>query len=91
MLYSGDRVTIFRVAKAPDGSFRFLIASGSALDREKQFLGTSVVVRTDTCAEDFVQSTVEAGYEPHFAVIYGDAADSLEILGHFLDIEVIRY
>ena len=38
-----------------------------------------------------VRRTVEGGWEPHFAVIYGDAADSLEILGHMLNLEVIRF
>ena len=88
---AAEKVTIFRVGKAPDGRFRFLIASGQALDREKQFYGTSVVVKTDACAKDMVRSSIEAGFEPHFAVIYGDAADPLEVLGRFLDIEVVRY
>lgn len=88
---AAGKVTIFRVGKAPDGQFRFLIVSGQALDKEKQFFGTSVVVKTDVCARDLVQSTIEAGFEPHFAVIYGDAADALEILGHMLDIEVVRF
>jgi len=86
-----ERVTVFRVGKAPDGRFRFMIAPGQALDKEKQFFGTSVVVRTDADARQLVQSTIEAGFEPHYAVIYGDAADALEMLGRLLDIEVIRY
>ena len=84
-------VTIFRVGKAPNGQFRFMIASGEALDKEKQFYGTSVVIKTDVCARQLVQSIIEAGFEPHFAVIYGDAADALEILGHMMNIEVIRF
>ena len=86
-----ERVTIFRVGKAPDGHFRFMTASGQALDKEKKFYGTSVVVRTDANARALVQSTIEAGFEPHFAVIYGDAADTLEMLGRMLGIEVIKY
>ena len=84
-------VTIFRAGRSPEGTFRFLIASGEALDRDKQFLGTSVTVRTQENAEEIVRRTVEGGWEPHFAVIYGDAADSLEILGHMLNLEVIRF
>lgn len=38
-----------------------------------------------------IRKAVQDGWEPHFAVIYGDCADSLEILGHMLDIEVYRY
>ena len=84
-------VTIFRVGKAPDGTFRFFIATGEALDKEKQFFGTSMSVKTDADAKTIVQKTVEAGWEPHFAVIYGDAADALEYLGHMLNIEVYRF
>lgn len=86
-----EKVTIFRVGKAPDGHFRFFIASGKAPDKPKQFFGTSIVVQTDCDAREMVESTIESGFEPHFAVIYGDAADALEILAHYLDIEVIRY
>ena len=84
-------VTIFRVGKAPSGEFRFFIASGEALDKDQQFLGTSMVVKTKASAEEIVHTTVEQGWEPHYAVIYGDCADSLEIFGHMMNIEVVRY
>lgn len=84
------KVTIFRVGKKPDGSFRFFVSTGAALDKPKQFLGTSVVVRTDAPAEEIVNKTVLAGFEPHFAVIYGDVADTLETVARMLDIEVFR-
>ncbi len=83
-------VTIFRVGRSPEGEFRFFITSGEAMDKPKQFFGTSMSVRTRSSAEEIVKYTVREGWEPHYAVIYGDCADSLEILGHMLDIEVIR-
>ena len=83
-------VTIFRVGKGCEGKFRFLIAPGEALDKPKQFYGTSIVVRTDLDAKKFVEQTVTEGWEPHFVVIYGDVADELEILGHQLNIPVER-
>ncbi len=84
-------VTIFRAGRSPEGTFRFFIASGEALDKDKQFFGTSMTVKTAGNAEEIVQKTVEGGWEPHYAVIYGDAADSLELLGHMLNLEVIRF
>ena len=81
----------FRVGKAPDGSFRFFIAPGEAMDKDKQFSGTSAVVRTHASAREIVQKGVEGGWEPHFAVIYADEADSLEMLGHMLDLVVLRF
>ena len=86
-----ENVTVFRVGKSPEGTFRFFIASGEAMDKEKQFYGTSMTVKMKGCAEDIVKKTVEGGWEPHYAVIYGDASDSLEVLGHMLDIPVERY
>lgn len=86
-----DQVTIFRVGRKADGSFRFFISSGKALDKPKQFLGTSVVVETDHCAEDIVYKSVQDGWEPHFVVIYGDVASELEIVGHMLGMEVCKY
>ena len=83
-------VTIFRVGKDCEGKFRFLIAPGEALDKPKQFYGTSIVVRTDMDAKKFVEQTVTEGWEPHFVVIYGNVADELEILGHQLNIPVER-
>jgi L-fucose isomerase-like protein len=85
------KATIFRVGQDADGSFRFFIASGEVLDKPQQFLGTSLVIKTDASAEEIVRKTVEDGWEPHYAVIYGDAADELEILAHMLDIKVVRF
>lgn len=85
-----ERVTVFRVGRKPDGSFRFFIAEGEALDKPRQFYGTSAVVRTDRDAKELVCSTVEEGWEPHFVVAYGNVASELEKLGRMLGVEVCR-
>lgn len=86
-----DRVTVFRVGRKADGTFRFFIASGKALDKPKQFCGTSIVVNTEHSAEEIVYKSVQDGWEPHFVIIYGDVAKELEILGHMLKMEVCLY
>lgn len=88
---AGDRATIFRVGKDAKGNFRFFIASGEALDKPKQFNGTSVVVRTDNAAKEIVYNSVCDGWEPHFVVVYGDVAEELELLGHMLNLDVCKY
>ena len=88
---SFEHATIFRVGKKPDGSFRFFISRGRILDKPKQFNGTSIVVETKNDAKTMIYDSVQAGWEPHFVVAYGDIADELEILGHFLNMEVCRY
>ena len=86
-----ENVTIFRIGKKADGSFRMFISSGEALDKPKQFFGTSLVVKTKNNAFDILNSSVEAGWEPHFVVAMGDIADELKALGEFLEIEVETY
>lgn len=84
-------VTVFRVGRKPDGSFRFFILEGEALDRPKQFTGTSIVVRTDNPCLDIVNRSVKAGFEPHFTVLKGRHAAALTALAAMLGIEVCQY
>ena len=86
-----DAVTVFRIGREPDGSFRFFVAEGAALDKPKQFIGTSMVVRTDAPSRDLVEDSVQAGFEPHFAVISGRHGAALEALARFMGFPVYRY
>ena len=84
-------VTVFRIGRKPDGSFRLFILEGAALDKPKQFCGTSVVVRTKSDAKTVVSESVQDGWEPHFAVIYGAVRGALEALGKMLGLEICAY
>lgn len=84
-------VTVFRVGRKPDGSFRFFIAEGEALDKPKQFCGTSIVVKTERSAKDVVHASVKDGWEPHFVVIYAKVANDLEKLGRMYGAEICRF
>ena len=86
-----EEVTVFRVGRKPDGTFRFFIAEGEALDKPKQFQGTSVVVKTKSGAKDVVYGSVKDGGEPHFVVIYKNVAAELEKLGHMIGVQVCRF
>ena len=86
-----EAVTVFRVGREPDGSFRFFIAEGEALDKPKQFTGTSMVVRTDAPCRELVEDSVLEGFEPHFAVISGRRGATLEALARFMGFAVYRY
>lgn len=83
--------TIFRVGREPDGAFRFFIAEGAALDKPKQFIGTSIVVRTDADSRALVEQSVLAGFEPHFVVIKGRHAETLSALATMYGFEVCRF
>ena len=83
--------TIFRIGREPDGSFRFFLTEGEALDKPKQFIGTSIVVKTDSDSRQVVEQSVLDGFEPHFAVIKGRHARTLEELARMFGFEVYRY
>ena len=86
-----DNATVFRVGREPDGSFRFFILEGEALDKPKQFTGTSIVVRTESPCREVVEQSVLEGFEPHYAVIKGRHAAELECLANMMGFEVYRY
>ncbi len=86
-----ENAVIFRVGKDPKGGWRFFVAEGRALDKPKQFNGTSTVIETVGSAKDIITAGIRDGWEPHFAVIYSDVAETLSSLGEILDIPVFRY
>ena len=83
--------TVFRIGREPDGSFRFFLLEGEALDKPKQFTGTSIVVRTDNPCRDVVERSVKDGFEPHFVVIKGRHAAALEYLAEMFGFEICKY
>ncbi|APH03434.1 sulfoquinovose isomerase [Bacillus weihaiensis] len=83
-------VTIFRVSHTPDG-YRLLVMKGNALDVEQPFTGTSVEVELATDVSSTLYELMNAGYEPHFALVYGDVTKELVELGRLLKLETNVY
>ena len=83
--------TVFRIGRKADGSFRFFIAEGSVLDKPKQFIGTSIVVRTEKNSREVVEESIRAGFEPHFVVLKGRWAGTLRVLAEQFGFEVYDY
>ncbi len=87
------RVTILRVGEDSVGNVRVLIGSGEVLDESQRFQGTSGKVRLagdgDIVAR--VTQVIEAGFEPHYALAYGDVAATLERLFRLMNIPVTRF
>ena len=90
-LRPSEKATIFRIGRKPDGTFRFFIAQGEILDKPKQFLGTSMVVKVSNPVKPMITQMVKEGWEPHFAVLYGDVSEELSILADFLSLEIVKY
>ena len=86
-----EHVTIFRIGRKMDGTFRLFSTKGSAMDVPKQFSGTSVVVKTDHDARAVVEKSVVDGWEPHFVVAYGDIQDTLAMFAKIMHIEFCAY
>ncbi len=85
------KATIFRIGREPDGSFRFFICGGEALDKPKQFTGTSIVIKTNAPAREVVEGSVKNGWEPHFVVAMDDITAELKALAEMYGIPVEEY
>jgi L-fucose isomerase-like protein len=90
-LRPSEHATIFRIGRKPDGTFRFFIANGEILDKPKQFLGTSMVVKVEQPVNQMITQMGKEGWEPHFAVLYGDVSEELSILADMLKLEIVKY
>ena len=88
---ASEHATIFRIGRNPDGTFRFFVAFGRALDKPKQFFGTSVVIETVYDSYEIISESVKEGWEPHYVVIFDDVADELEMLAHMFNSQITKY
>lgn len=75
-----ERVTILRIGREKDGTLRLFTAGGEALERPRQYHGTSLVVRPDKPAAELVRWAVEDGWEPHFVIAMADIAEEMKLL-----------
>ncbi|TDQ41217.1 sulfoquinovose isomerase [Aureibacillus halotolerans] len=83
-------VTIFRVSYTRNG-YRLLVMKGKALEDGITFQGTSVEVGFSSEVEGLVSSLMAEGYEPHYAIVYGDVTEELTELGEQLGIPTKFY
>ena len=83
--------TVFRIGREPDGSYRFFILEGEALDKPKQFTGTSIVIKTTAPVREAVEKSVLDGFEPHFVVMKGHHAEVLQILAGMFGFKAYIY
>lgn len=83
------RVTLARLGESPAG-LRLLIGAGEVLDAPQPFLGTAATVRFDgdQPVEPRVGRLLEAGWEPHYALVYGDVRAELADLAGMMGLPV---
>lgn len=83
-------VTLFRIGNTPKG-YRLLIMKGTALNSPQAFNGTSVEVELATNVTDTLYDIMHAGYEPHYALIYGNVTKELIEYGRLLGLPTDVY
>ena len=88
---SFPEATIFRIGREPDGSYRFFVLEGEALDKPKQFTGTSIVIKTTAPVREAVEKSVLDGFEPHFVVMKGHHAETLKALARMFGFKAYVY
>lgn len=81
-----EQVCILRIGKDRSGNYRMLVIRGEALDKPQQFSGTTAVIRIAPPVRATVSSLVKEGWEPHYAIAYGDCADTLAVAAEMLGI-----
>jgi hypothetical protein len=75
-----ERVSILRIGREKDGTLRLFTAGGEALERPRQYHGTSLVVKPDRPAAQLVHTAVEDGWEPHFVIAMDDIVEEMQLL-----------
>ncbi len=85
------RVTLARLTQAGDsGGYRLALGAGEMLSAPMQFSGTSGLFRPDSGAASVLQTVMDAGLDHHFALAYGDFAESLALFAAFAELPIIR-
>ncbi|WP_051663057.1 hypothetical protein [Alicyclobacillus macrosporangiidus] len=86
------KVTILRIGEDRNG-VRALVGLGEVVDEPQRFQGTSGKVRLcgDGDVKERVIRVMELGFEPHYALAYGDVVAQLERLFCTLEIPVTRF
>ena len=65
--------------------------STSAVLPPKQFIGTSIVIRTDADSRRLAEESVQAGFEPHYVVMKGRHGAVLKALAKLYGFAVYEY
>ncbi len=83
--------TILRFGKDRDGTLRLFTAKGEALERPRQYHGTSLVVKPARGAGGLIKWAVEDGWEPHFVIALGDIEEEMRLIALFSGISYWPY
>lgn len=85
------RVTLLRVHVTVAGQYELVAFSGTAQDAPAQFDGVSGRIKLDTPVAQAFDDIVRNGYEQHYALVYGDFAQTIKALGELLQLPTHIY
>jgi len=83
------RVTVARLSRA-NGGYRLIIGTGEMLHAPMQFTGTSGVCRLDSPLKSVLDTIMREGLDHHYAIVYGDHAEALELFAEMADLPVVK-
>ncbi|HEX9015463.1 MAG TPA: L-fucose/L-arabinose isomerase family protein [Chloroflexota bacterium] len=73
------------------GKYRMLVMKGEALDEAPMYSqGISAKVRLESNAVEAASKFVEAGFEHHLIMCYGDVTEELEVLAEMWGVELVK-
>ncbi|MFC4736847.1 L-fucose/L-arabinose isomerase family protein [Bacillus daqingensis] len=82
-------VTLFRVGHTPEG-YRLLVFKGEALDVPQRFDGTTVEVAVKQPVQQVMQTLMEEGFEPHYALVHADVTNEIKEIGRLLNLPIVE-
>jgi len=82
------KVTIARISRAT-GDLQLVVGEGEMVSSSKPFSGTAGTLRLDMTAKSFLDALIHKGLEHHVSMTYGHYAQSLSILGDWIDLPVV--
>ncbi|HLI38801.1 MAG TPA: hypothetical protein VKV80_15895 [Streptosporangiaceae bacterium] len=85
------RVIMARLAEAPGGGLRMLIAAGESLPEPNRFQGNTAAVRLDADAGEFVRGLVTGGFPHHTVLAWTDVRAGLRAAADQLGIPVCEW
>lgn len=79
-------VTFTQLGEDIDGSYRFLIANGTALETDQMLPGNPLRIRFDTPLETLIETIIDGGFSHHYTVGYADLQAELKQLCKWLGV-----
>jgi L-fucose isomerase-like protein len=83
------RVTIAKLLRPCDGSFKLFVGRGEIIPTDPAIRGTVATIRVEPSPARFLQAMLQHAVEHHLVIVYGDWTEDLTQFAQFAGIEII--